>query len=113
MTATNGRIVVKDEDMNRVEEKYVGVVEQKLRLADMISAMMQEALTQRVIEVEKAKDDFRKTIEVVAKEYNVPDEHDSGVVWELSRAESCFVRQIVEPKAAPTVKGTAIEIISE
>ena len=113
MTVTNGRIVVKDEDMDRVEAKYVGVVDQKLRLADMISAVMQEALTQRVIEVEEAKDEFRKTIELVAKEYNVPDEKDSGVVWELSRAENCFVRQIIEPKAAPTVKGTAIEIISE
>jgi hypothetical protein len=113
MTITNGRIAVDDKDMDVVEQSYVGVVEQKLRLADMVSAVMQEALTERALEVEKAKDAFRKSIEDVAKKYDVPDEGKDGVVWELSREEGCFVRQIVEEKDRPKISSSSIEIISE
>jgi hypothetical protein len=109
----NGRIPVEDKDMDGVEQSYVEVVEQKLRLADMVCAVLQEALTERALEVEKAKDGFRKSIEDVAKKYDVPDEGSEGVVWELSRAEGCFVRQVVSPKDQPPVEGSAIEITSE
>ncbi|MBO75981.1 MAG: hypothetical protein CME17_01000 [Gemmatimonadetes bacterium] len=113
MTINNGRIAVDDKDMDAVEKKYVEVVEQKIRLADMVSAVMQEALTGRVLEVEKAKEEFRKSIEDTAKKYDVPDEAKDGVVWELSREEGCFVRQIVEEKDRPKISSSSIEIISE
>jgi hypothetical protein len=113
MTITNGRIAVDDKDMDVVEQKYVEVVEQKLKLADIVALIFQEALADRVLEVEKAKDAFRSTIEDTAKKYDVPDEGKDGVVWELSRGDGCFIRQIVDPKDRPMAEGSAIEIISE
>tara|TARA_Y100001963_G_scaffold131726_2_gene189438 strand:- start:88 stop:429 length:342 start_codon:yes stop_codon:yes gene_type:complete len=113
MTIANGRIAVGDEDMQLVEKEYVRVVEEKLRMADLMTAVLREALTERAVSVEKAKDAFRQSIEDVAKKYDVPDESENGVVWELSREEGCFVRQIVEPKEAPSSDGSSIEIISE
>jgi len=110
----NERIAVKDEDLDAVEKKYVELVEQKLRLADMVSAVLREALTERAIEVEKAKDGFRQSVEDCAKKYDVPDEGKDGIVWELSRLDGCFIRQVVEPSEQPTgAEGSAIEITSE
>ena len=102
------RVSVSTEDLERVEAFHLRVMEAKVRLADFMSLIQQEALAEKTSDVEAASAAFQDAISECAKKYDVPD-GDDDFIWELSRDDCCFIRRDIPPEMLKEVKASSLE----